>query len=76
MLIYLLRLFNEAILRPAWAILDICWRLPYALYHGFRAGAVEAGLEIIPASILSGFVIARWIMPSSVAPPWSPGVFE
>jgi hypothetical protein len=63
MLIYLLQLFNEAIMRPTAVVLDVAFvRLPRALYFGFRAGAVEAGLDITLASIMSGFVVFGFVL--------------
>jgi hypothetical protein len=63
MLIYLLQLFNEAVLRSTAAVLDVAiLRLPRALYFGFRAGAVEAGLDFTLASIISGFAVAGLVL--------------
>jgi hypothetical protein len=62
MLIYLLQLFNAAVLRPTAVVLDVALRLPRALYFGFRAGAVEAGLDLVPASIMSGFAVAALLL--------------
>ncbi len=62
MLIYLLQLFNEAVLRPTAVLLDVAVRLPRALYFGFRAGAVEAGLDRTPASIMAGFAVAGVVL--------------
>jgi hypothetical protein len=40
MLVYLLQLFNEAVLRSTAVVLDVAvLRLPRALYLGSRAGA-------------------------------------
>jgi hypothetical protein len=58
MLIYLVQLFNEEVLRPSAVVVDVAMRTPRALYFGFRAGAAEAGLNLVPASIFSGFAVA------------------
>jgi hypothetical protein len=63
MFIYLLQLFNEAVLRSTAIVLDVAVvRLPRALYFGFRAGAVEAGLDFTLASIISGFAVAGLVL--------------
>jgi hypothetical protein len=63
MLIYLLRLFNEAVLTSTGVVLDVAvLRLPRALYFGFRVGAVEAGLDPTLASIVSGFAVAGVVL--------------
>jgi hypothetical protein len=62
MLIYLLQLFNEAVLRPTAVVLDVAVRLPRALYFGFRAGAVNTGLDRTPASILAGFAVVGVVL--------------
>jgi hypothetical protein len=63
MLIYLLQLFNEAIIQPTAVVLDVALvRSPRALYFGFRAGAVEAGLDPALASILSGFAVLGLVL--------------
>jgi hypothetical protein len=62
MLTYILQLFNEAVLRPTAVVIDVALRLPRALYFGFRAGAVEAGLDLALASILSGFAVAVLVL--------------
>jgi hypothetical protein len=62
MLIYFLRLFNEAILRSSAVVLDDVIRLPQALYFGFRAAGVEAGLDRTVASIVSGFIVAGLVL--------------
>lgn len=62
MLVYLLQMFNEAVLRPSAVVVDVAIRLPRALYFGIRAGAVEAGLDYVVASIISGFAVAALML--------------
>jgi hypothetical protein len=56
-MLYLLRWFNEAILRPTAVVLDVAVRTVRGLYFGFRAAAVEAGAGLPLASIISGFIV-------------------
>jgi hypothetical protein len=54
LLVDLFQTFNELTLKPAAVVLDvIIFKLPRALYFGFRAGLVEAGLNFRTAGILS-----------------------
>ena len=61
-MIYLFRLFNEAILRPTAVILDLLIRIPRALFGGFRAALIAMGAPDALASVLAGFIVSAIIV--------------
>lgn len=61
-MIALLQWFNEAVLRPTAVVLNFAQRLVRALYFGFRAAAVEAGVNFSLSSIISGFIVAGLLL--------------
>lgn len=61
-MIALLQWFNEAVLRPTAVLLDFAVRSVRALFFGFRAAAVEAGVNFSLSSIISGFIVTGLLL--------------